>query len=349
MNKRPLIRVDENIPYIRCRLEKDADVIYADQSDFSPESIKETDALIVRTRTNCNRDLLDNSPVKIVATATIGTDHIDTEYCGRHGIKVENSPGCNAPGVAQYVWSSLLRLGFMPGREKLGIIGCGNVGSIVAEWGLLMGCDIMVSDPPKAELVAATGESWLPSGKGKPGKIREASLEDILRECDAVTLHTPLTREGAYPTKHLIGPEELAEMKPGAILVNAARGPVVDNRALKAELKKGSIKAVIDTWEGEPALDKELLESVTIATPHIAGYSRQGKERATRMVIETMERFFGIEGDTSGLTGAYQLPDKITADEIVRSYDPFADDSDLRKNPDNFEKLRHDYAYREEV
>lgn len=346
---RPKIRIDENIPYMRGRLEDAADVIYADQNDFSPESVKECDALIVRTRTKCDSSLLDDTKVKVVATATIGTDHIDLQYCREKGIKLENAPGCNAPGVAQYVWSCILHLGFNPKRGKIGIIGCGNVGSLIAEWGLLLGCEILVSDPPKSQAAEATGTRWLPSVKAGKGTIREAELEEILKECDVVTLHTPLTFEGEHATFHLIGKEELDKMKPGVILVNAARGPVVDNKDLKEALQNGCIQAVLDTWEKEPTLDPELLDKTAIATPHIAGYSRQGKERATRMTIEAMERFFGFKAHTEGLTGKYRLPDQLTEETIIKSYNPYTDDAALRNEPGSFETLRHDYHYREEI
>lgn len=340
---RPRIKIDENIPFIKGRLEDVADTEYLDQNEITREEARDADALIVRTRTACNKSLLEGSNVKLIVTATIGTDHIDLDYCHSNGITVRNSPGCNAPGVAQYVWSSILRMGFEPGRDKIGIVGYGNVGSIVAEWGRLMGTEVYVSDPPKSKEAVKEGKAWLP----KPYK--EASLEEILRECDVITLHTPLTREGEDATYHLIGEKELREMKPGAVIVNAARGGVVDSHALKEILKEKKIRAVIDTWEEEPAIDKELLSHVEIATPHIAGYSRQGKERATRMSVEAVNDFFGIKGDTEGLEGRYKPHETLNNDCIMQSYNPFDDDSRLRMNPERFEQLRHDYNYREET
>ena len=341
------ILIDENIPFIQGRLEKEADVEYLDQNAFTPDSIAGADALIVRTRTQCNEQLLGDSDVKIVATATIGTDHIDLPYCQKKGITVRNSPGCNAPGVAQYVWSALLNLGFRPGTDKLGVVGYGNVGTIVAEWGRLLNTEVLVSDPPKSAHLKEEGECLIPDIDR--GRIREASLEEILKECDSVTLHTPLTRDGSHPTYHLIGKDELRMMKPGAILINAARGPVVDSKALKEQLEEGRLRAVIDTWEGEPQIDETLLSLVEIGTPHIAGYSREGKERATRMVIEAVGSFFGIAGDTSSLAGAYQTPLNLTPETIKSSYNPFDDDRNLREHPEDFERLRHDYDYRKEV
>lgn len=346
----PRILIDRNIPYISGRLESVAQPIYLSQEEFTPERVRDADALIIRTRTRCDRNLLENSNVRLIVTATIGTDHIDQDYCREKDIEVRNCPGCNAPGVAQYVWSSVLRLGFKPGKHKIGIVGCGNVGTIVAKWGLMQGAEILVSDPPKAK--DAAGKDWLPRLK-ESDNIREASLTDILKECDVVTIHTPLTSTGQFPTHHLINSNNLPLLKPGAILVNAARGEVVDNTALTECIEKRKkngeeIKTVIDTWEGEPAIDRRLLSLTTIATPHIAGYSAEGKQRATRMAIEAVNDFYGISGDTSALEGGYEFPETLTPEEITASYDPFADDAELKNNPGRFESLRHDYDYRHE-
>lgn len=346
--KRPKIIIDRHIPFMEGRPEKEADVEYLDQEDITPEKVKEADAIVVRTRTLCNQALLDGSKVKLVVTATIGTDHIDLPYCKGKGITVRNSPGCNAPGVAQYVWSSLLRQGFTPGRDKLGLVGYGNVGKIVADWARLLGCEVLVSDPPLADKAAEENSDWLPQNM-ENDNIRDASLETILRECDAITLHTPLTRDGLHPTYHLIGDKEIEKMKPGALLVNAARGPVVDSKALKKALAEKKIRAVIDTWEDEPDIDPSLMELTIYSTPHIAGYSRQGKERATRMAIEALNEYFGLNIDTSGLTGAYRSPEKLSRETIISSYDPATDTENLRANPSSFEKLRHNYNYREEA
>lgn len=322
--------VDENIPFIEGRLEPHGEVGYVDQNAFTPELVANADVLLIRTRTRCNEVLLGGSKVKLVATATIGTDQIDIPWCWEAGITVKNSPGCNAPGVAQYVWASLLHAGVDPTTSKIGVIGCGNVGSIVADWGRRMGAEILVSDPFREDLPTM-------------------DLDDILRNADVVTLHTPLTHAGPHPTFHLIGERELSLMKPGAILVNAARGPVVDFTALRKALESGHIRAIIDTWEGEPEVDPEILKRAEVATCHIAGYSRQGKERATRMVLEAVEEQFGISIDKTGLEGRYVSPSEVTAQAIIDSYDPASDTNQLRSNPSAFERLRHDYHYREET
>ncbi len=331
---KPRIIIDDNIPYIKGRLEPVADVEYVDQFGFNPDNVRNADALIIRTRTRCDESLLAGSNVKLIATATIGMDQIDILWCESHKIKIANSPGCNAPAVAQYVWSSLLREGFDPRRDVLGVIGCGNVGSIVTEWGRLLGTKILVSDPPRQE--AGIPDNYAP-------------LEEIMAECDAVTLHTPLVKSGNHPSYHLISGKEVSLMKPGAILVNAARGPVLDTQTALPVFKEKNIRAVIDTWEGEPEIDINLLDYADIATFHIAGYSRQGKERATRMVLEEMENFFGFEVDKSGLAPAYIHPGFVTAAQIMDSYNPYVDTEALRKAPEDFDILRRNYNYREEV
>lgn len=327
--------IDDNIPFIRGRLEPFAEVEYCDQFGFTPENVRDSDAVIIRTRTRCNKQLLSGSRVKLVATATIGMDQIDREFCAAQGIDVRNSPGCNAPGVAQYVWSSILRAGFTPQSQTLGIVGCGNVGKIVCEWGKLLGARVLVNDPPRVE----------------KGDIPENSVElsDLLSQSDVVTLHTPLTKSGPHSSFHLIGEKEIEKMKPGAILVNAARGAVIDTEAVKKAVKEKRIRAIIDTWENEPQLDKELLQLVEIGTFHIAGYSLEGKQRATRMVLEAVSGKFGINPDLSGLAPAYTPKTVLTPSMITDSYNPEEDMIPLRENPDKFDILRRDYNFRKEV
>lgn len=334
MKKRPRIIVDDNIPFIKGRLEPFADTVYADQFGFTPELVRVADAMVIRTRTRCDENLLKGSKVKIIATATIGMDQFDLGWCRDNGITCRNSPGCNAPGVAQYVWSALLRSGFDPERHTLGVVGCGNVGSIVADWGRRLGADVLVNDPPKAA-----------AGASLPGLVE---LPELLREADAVTLHTPLTRDGEWPSFHLIGEAALALMKPGALLVNAARGPVADNAALRRAVASGHIRAVIDTWEGEPKLDKELLSLLKYGTFHIAGYSLEGKQRATRMVLEAIGEHFGFAPDLSGLEGPYKAPARISAKAILDSYNPISDTLQLKADPDAFDTLRANYSFRRE-
>lgn len=333
------IIADDNIPFLKGRLEPIADVVYADQFGFTPELVRNADALLIRTRTLCNEALLGGSSVKAIATATIGVDQIDIPWCHAHGIAVRNAPGCNAPGVAQYVWSALLRKGVRPETHRIGIVGHGNVGSVVATWGESMGFDIMLCDPPVRDRLTDAGDNEQAS--------RYHDLETLLRECDVVTFHTPLTRSGLYPTYHLFDLPEASLMRRGQILINAARGPVAANEALLAAHDKG-VSLIIDTWEGEPDIDLRVLEAADIATFHIAGYSHEGKQRATRMALEALSDMLGINPDTSGLASAPQPGQNISPEAIIASYDPQTDDAALRDTPAAFDDLRANYNYRHE-
>lgn len=332
--RRPVIIADRHIPSLKGRLEPFAEVIYIDQDEFTPDRVKDADALLVRTRTQCGPGLLEGSRCRFAATATIGLDHFDLPWLAKAGITATNSPGCNAPGVAQYVWAAMLeQFGSVEGLT-VGVVGKGHVGSIVVDWGRKLGARVLVSDPPRSE-AGMTDEEYLP-------------LETLMKECDAVTFHTPYIKDGAHPTFHLANAGNMAMMRPGALLINAARGPVVDNAALKELLKNGRISAVIDTWENEPRLDPELLELVETGTPHIAGYSLEGKQRATRMVVEAAGRFFGCQPDVSGLAPDYIAPRSIKPEEILDSYRPSADTAALKADYRHFDKVRAEYVTRPE-
>lgn len=333
--KRPKIVIDSDIPFIRGRLEPWADTVYVDQFGFTPEIVADADAMIIRTRTRCDSSLLEGSSVGIIATATIGMDQFDLPWCASVGIKTFNAPGCNAPAVAQYVWASLLRKGFDPAGKKVGVIGCGNVGSIVADWGRKLGAEILISDPPKAE----RGELQYP----------DTPLETILREADAVTLHVPLIKEGNHPTLRMIGERELTLMKPGAWLVNAARGPVADNKAWADAVTRKGIGAIVDVWEDEPGVNLDLLSKAAIGTFHIAGYSLEGKQRATRMALQTVSDYFGMQTDLAGLAPDYICPPGLNAKRIADSFDPDPITEALRREPDDFDRLRKEYIFRPEV
>lgn len=332
--QRPVIVADRHIPYLKGRLEPFAEVIYIDQEEFTPEAVKDADALLVRTRTRCGRSLLKGSRCRLACTATIGLDHFDLPWLRNAGIEAHNAPGCNAPGVAQYVWGGILDyFGDVRGL-KVGVVGKGNVGSIVVDWGRKLGAEVLVCDPPRQE-AGKKDEEYLP-------------LNRLMEDCDVVTFHTPFERSGAYPTFHLANSENMSLMRPGTLLINAARGGVVDNVALKALLKEGKIKAIIDTWEHEPALDPELLPLVEAGTPHIAGYSLEGKQRATRMVLEAVGRFFGWQPDLSGLEPDYIAPLSISPEEISSGYSPKQDSCLLQGDHKDFDTLRAEYVTRAE-
>ena len=344
MLNRPLIVIEDKIPFIKGRFEPYAEVRYLHPDQFCKEAIADADAMIIRTRTRCNAELLTDTKIKFIATATIGTDHIDMQWCREAGIEVQNAPGCNAPAVAQYVWATLFCLNKNPQQTTIGIVGCGNVGSIVAQWGRMLGANVLICDPPKAELA-------------KPDEKQNfLTLEEMLPQCDVVTLHTPLTTLGAHPSFHLIGEKQLSMMRNGSTLINAARGAVVDTQALLSICPKRNMSLVIDCWEGEPDINLDLLQIADIATPHIAGYSLEGKQRATRMSIESIFRFLKdnnfidalTEPPVSGLTPKYIPHDSLSAQQIVESYNPLSDTEMLKATPHEFERMRADYQYRNE-
>ncbi|MDE7096942.1 MAG: 4-phosphoerythronate dehydrogenase [Muribaculaceae bacterium] len=329
------IIADKNIPFIEGRI-KGADLITLPAPAIDKETIKDADALIVRTRTRCDASLLKDSKVKIIATATIGTDHIDIPWCTQHGITVRNAPGCNAPGVALYVWASLLRHGFDPEKSVLGVIGCGNVGGIVARWGERLGVRILVCDPPRQEL-GLKDYDYLP-------------LDEVMAHSDAITVHTPLTMNGNCPTYHMINEISLGSLKHGAIFVNAARGEVAETESICRAISEGRIRhAIIDTWENEPHIDRRLLSLADVATCHIAGYSVEGKQRATRMALEAVSETIGVPVDTEGLQDPYKEPGILSASRIVGAYDPAAMTAALKADPSRFEALRNAYPLHAEL
>ncbi len=332
---RPLICIDSDIPYIQGRMREHVREKFLSQEEFTPENVRMADGMIIRTRTRCGNELLQGSRVKVIATATIGMDQFNIPECQQLGITTRNAPGCNAPAVAQYVWACILHLGYNPQGLTVGVIGHGHVGSIVADWGRRLGARMLISDPPRQQAGLATPE-YVP-------------LQQLLQQSDVVTVHTPLTHNGPYSTYHLISKEEVAQMRPGALFINAARGSVSSDEALIPALQCGKIHAAIDCWEKEPHPDAEMLRLVEIGTYHIAGYSRQGKQRATRMALSTIGEYFGFTPDLTGLEGDYQEPSLLTPEKIMAGIDPFALTAELRADPTHFDKLRAAYPLREET
>ena len=332
--------IDSKIPYIRETIEKMADeVVYLPGDAFTPEIVKDADALIVRTRTRCNRELLEGSKVKFIATATIGYDHIDTEYCREAGIVWTNCPGCNAGSVEQYVHSVLLLLKREKGLDlqqaTLGIVGVGHVGNRVARMAKDLGMRVLLNDPPRAD-------------RGEEGFV---DLSTIARECDVITFHTPLYKDGVYRTFHLADEGFFLSLQKSPYIINSSRGEVVDTAALMAALSCGRVKdAIIDTWEHEPCISRELLGAAYIATPHIAGYSADGKANATRMSLEALCRFFHIDADFEIVPPA--LPSiEFSEDEeeaFLQLYNPLHDSERLKNAPEKFEWFRGNYPLRRE-
>ncbi len=334
--------VDNKIPFIREAIEKIADeVVYAPGGEFTPALVRDADALIIRTRTRCNRELLEGSRVRFIATATIGFDHIDTDYCRQAGITWANAPGCNSSSVAQYLQSCFILLEQVKGLRlselTLGIVGVGNVGSKVKEVAQSMGMHVLLNDLPRQD---------------HEGSGEFCSLQTLADTCDLITFHVPLYKEGKYKTFHLADETFFRSLKRRPILINTSRGEVVDTASLLHALETGEVSdAIIDVWENEPDINLALLNKVFIGTPHIAGYSADGKANATRMSLDALCRFFHIEAD-------YQITppspeNKIIfastfADACLQIYDPRRDGNALKDHPDLFEKLRGDYPLRRE-
>ncbi len=331
----PNIIIEGNIPFIRGLFEPYATVRYLAPEEITREAVADADALITRTRTRCDRALLEGSRCRMIASATIGLDHVDLDYCAARGIEVCNAPGCNAPGVAQYVMASVLSL--LPYDADLssltfGIVGVGNIGKVVEAWARKLGFKVLLCDPPRAE--AEGPESFV-------------SLEEIARNADIITFHTPLTRTGNHPTYHLASRQFFDSLQRCPIVINAARGPVADTDAWIAAIRRGCVShSVIDCWEHEPDISAELLGLANIATPHIAGYSREGKIRATRMASEAVAAHFGWPAPIMTETATDTPLEQITRRSILDSYNPYADTFALRNHPDSFEQLRNHYNYR---
>lgn len=337
------VLIDKFVPFWENPFDGIAEVELLAPAEFTPGRVRDADALIVRTRTRCNAELLEGSKVGIVATATIGTDHFDFPYLASRGIRAVSAPGCNAPAVAQYVLASIFAMGLGQPGMRLGIVGVGHVGSIVASWARHFGMEVMLCDPPRE--LRLRDDSDLPLG-AHPEPF--CSIDEIARKADVVTFHTPLLRDGRYPSFHLLGREFLRQGGK-AMVINAARGPVADTEALIRALKAGSVKhAAIDTWEGEPTISKELLGLAEIATPHIAGYSVEGKRRATAVTFNAVLGYLG--SDRLIDPGVDLLPPAfVDKESLIASYDPFADTELLKSAPDSLESLRDNYPLRHEV
>ena len=339
------IVADKDIPFLEGVFEPYAEVVYKTGSAIAAADVADADALIIRTRTRCDASLLDCSSVRMIATATIGMDHIDLGYCRAHGIHVENAAGCNAGGVMQYVFSALYGVGARKGIKledcTFGIIGVGHVGSKVEAMARYLGFNVLLCDPPRAAV---------------EGPENFCSLEYLLENSDIVTMHVPLDET----TRGMADATFFALMKPGAIFINAARGEVIDEQALIAAAPKlGAV--VIDTWCNEPDINEELLDIADIATPHIAGYSLLGKQNATTRAVQSVARFFGIsELYDFKPQDADSLHEPVLLDlkgknhgEIAAvfqyNYPIFTDDFRLRMEPHKFDKLRTEYQYRRDI
>lgn len=346
------IIVDNKIPFIKGVLEPYAEVVYKAGAQTTAADAVDADALITRTRTICNASLLEGSKVKAIATATIGFDHIDTAWCEANGIAWSNAPGCNSWSVKQYISSVLAVLaglhGLDLGKLTLGVVGVGNVGSKVADAGRAFGMNVLLNDPPRAR---------------KEGPEAFVDLDTLLRQSDIVTVHVPLSNEGEDATWHLFDSGRIGSMRPDQILINSSRGPVVDNMALKDALKKHALKgAVLDVWETEPDLDSELVSLLDLSTPHIAGYSADGKANGTSMSVRYVSRQLGLpltEWSAKDVPAPRQALDfvidaagksvqDVLSEAVLYTYDVREDSTALLSKLNLFEKLRGDYMIRRE-
>lgn len=337
--------VDDKIPYIREALATmGVEAVYLPGSRIDKKTAHDADALIVRTRTHCDASLLDGSNVQFIATATIGYDHIDTAYCAAHGIRWTNAPGCNAASVCQYVQSALLLLQSEQGlnlrRSTLGVVGVGHVGTLVAAMAERWGMRVLRCDPPRA-------------ARGEEGFV---SLHTIVHEADVISLHTPLTREGKHPTYHLADEVFFSSLERKPYFINTSRGETTDTAALLRALDcKQIAQCIIDVWEGEPHINRELLGRCYIGTPHIAGYSADGKANATRMSLHALAQHFGLHAaphitapapSASSVQAVSEA--KNRADALLQIYNPHTDSLALKTHPEHFEQLRGDYPLRRE-
>jgi erythronate-4-phosphate dehydrogenase len=351
MNTSIKIIADDKIPFLKGVLEPFAKVEYYKGSEISKSILKDVDGLITRTRTKCNKELLDGTKVKFIATATIGFDHIDTAYCNSKGIKWTNAPGCNSGSVKQYIASVLIRLSlkhqFDLSEKTIGIIGHGNVGSKIASLSKALGMKVLINDPPL---------------KRKNSSLDFTLLEEIKEKSDIISFHVPLNKDGIDKTFYMADEAFFKSLKPNCLIINSSRGEVVKNSALKdalINLKLGG--AVLDVWENEPNIDLEMLQLLDFATPHIAGYSADGKANGTSMSIQAISDFFGF-GINNWYPSNVPMPENvdikidckgksendIISDLILATYDVKVDDVRLRKSVDTFEKQRGNYPLRRE-
>ncbi len=347
------IIADDKIPFLKGILEPYADVEYYSGKDITKEKIIDADALIIRTRTKCNSELLEGTNIKFIATATIGIDHIDTYYCDRNNIKWVNAPGCNSSSVMQYITSVLLTLAennkFNLSSKTIGIIGVGNVGSKIQKVAEILGMNVLLNDPPRAE---------------KEGAEKFTDLPTIQNECDIITFHVPLIYVGKYKTFHLVDEKFFANLKKKPILINSSRGEVVETNTLKNAIKNNELQnVVLDVWENEPDIDLELLKLVDIATPHIAGYSADGKANGTSVCVNEVNKYFGFGLKQNWYPENVPLPEhgneiiidckdktlqSILHEAVIKTYNVNDDNRILKKSPATFEKQRGDYRIRRE-
>lgn len=349
------ILADENIPQAKEAFSKFGKVMLLHGREITNGQLTDKDALIVRSITNVNEKLLNNTPVKFVGTATIGTDHVDTDFLKSRGIYFADAAGCNSFSVAEYVITAVANIFFHSGKtfagKRIGIVGYGNIGTKVARFAKALCFEPVINDPPLQRKLV--NENFCP-------------LEETLN-CDVVTFHVPLNKTGIDKTYHLLNAGNINQIKSGSLLINTSRGPVVDNAALKKRLLANrDIKVVLDVWENEPNIDLELLKLADIGTAHIAGYSLEGKLNGTFYIYKALCKFLKIDPDWTPdyqsirgkileLNSSNNI-EEILSEAFSRIYDIDNDSSQLKRllnerqiNPDKyFDMLRKNYYIRRE-
>ncbi|WP_353231737.1 4-phosphoerythronate dehydrogenase PdxB [Pseudomonas helleri] len=353
-----LIVADENIPLVDAFFAEFGEIRRLPGRQITRADVHDADVLLVRSVTKVDRDLLEGSAVRFVGTCTIGTDHLALDYFHQEGIQWSSAPGCNARGVVDYVLGSLLTLAEIEGADlnqrTYGVVGAGEVGGRLVNVLKGLGFNVLVCDPPRQ---AAEGGDYL-------------SLEQIIERCDVISLHTPLDKSAENATWHLLDQQRLNQLKHGTWLINASRGPVIDNNALREVLtRREDLQAVLDVWEAEPQVDVELADLCVLATPHIAGYSLDGKQRGTGQIYQAFCDFLGQEAViklADLLPAPWLAKVELSADSdpawalaaVCRGvYDPRRDDADFRRSLVGtvqeqklaFDALRKHYPVRREI
>jgi erythronate-4-phosphate dehydrogenase len=341
---------DDKIPFLKGTLEPYAEITYLPGSKITAADVADADAIITRTRTKCNAALLENSKVKFIGTATIGFDHIDYQWVEGMGIGWTNAPGCNSGSVKQYMAAAFSLLikekGVSLKGKTIGIVGVGNVGKKVAEVAKAFGMNVLLNDPPRQR---AEGGNFV-------------SFDEVVAKSDIITFHTPLNREGEDKTYHLFNKSLISKLKRGVVICNTCRGEVIETEALKEALQQGVVsEAIIDVWENEPSIDLQLLDNVFIATPHIAGYSLDGKANGTAMVVQALSKHFDLplkdwfpatipapEQSEIRVEVLQRSVEQMLADVVLHTYPIRRDDKTLRQSVETFEDQRGSYPLRRE-
>lgn len=349
-----MIRIvaDAHIPFLRGALDRAAEMIYIPGGDISRADLLQADALLVRTRTLCNEELLHGTGLRFIASATSGFDHIDTDYCQRAGIAWVHAPGCNAGAVRQYMASALAYVLQKTGRSFhdvcLGIVGAGQVGSRVAGLAGKLGIPVLVHDPPRERL---------------EGPEAFTGLEELLGKADIVSMHLPLNLAGRDRSLGMASADFFDRMKAGAWFVNTSRGEITDEEALLRALRTKPLGGcILDVWQNEPHVRNDLLQTAELSTPHIAGYSVEGKANGTMACVQAASRFFKLGADhwtPPGLPESNRMQQHLSCRDMrpedcfsalaMGSYPILEDDKALRNDPRHFESLRNQYPPRREA